>query len=81
MIDGQLCVIKESKELVRFVGNLNGSYHYDLGVIEDSFGIFSIRKISDLETVDDAVARENDPIMYDILKELEKEEKSYDVLC
>ena len=81
MIDGQLCVIKESKELVRFVGNLNGIYHYDLGVIEDSFGIFSIRKISDLETVDDAVARENDPIMYDILKDLEKEEKSYDVLC
>ena len=81
MNDGQLYMVKESKELVRFVGNLNGSYHYDLGVIEDSFGVFSIRKISDLETVDDAVARENDPIMYDILKELEKEEKSYDVLC
>lgn len=73
MIDGQLCIIKESKELVRFVGNLNGEYHYDLGVIEDSFGCFSVRRLSDLEAVDEEYARETDPIMLDILNDLEKE--------
>jgi hypothetical protein len=68
MNDGQLCMIKESKELVRFIGNMNGDYHCELGVIEDCFGYIKIMKLSDLQTVSDEEAKDLDPIMYDILK-------------
>lgn len=71
MKDGQLCMIKENKELVRFIGNLNGDYHCDLGVIEDCFGYIKIMKLSDLEAIDDDVAKDMDPIMYGILNEAE----------
>ena len=68
MNDGQLCIVKESKELVRFIGNMNGDYHCELGVIEDCFGYIKIMKLSDLQTVSDEEAKDLDPIMYDILK-------------
>lgn len=68
MNDGQLCMVKESKELVRFIGNMNGDYHCELGVIEDCFGYIKIMKLSDLQTVSDEEAKDMDPIMYDILK-------------
>ena len=68
MKDGQLCMVKESKELVRFIGNMNGDYHCELGVIEDCFGYIKIMKLSDLQTVSDEEAKDMDPIMYDILK-------------
>lgn len=68
MNDGQLCMIKENKELVRFIGNMNGDYHCELGVIEDCFGYIKIMKLSDLQTVSDEEAKDLDPIMYDILK-------------
>lgn len=71
MKDGQLCMIKENKELVRFIGNLNGEYHCDLGVIEDCFGYIKIMKLSDLEAIDDDVAKDMDPIMYGILNDTE----------
>ncbi len=71
MKDGQLCMIKENKELVRFIGNLNGDYHCDLGVIEDCFGYIKIMKLSDLEAVDDDFAKDMDPIMYGILNDTE----------
>ena len=68
MNDGQLCVNTESKELYIFIGNLEGSYKYGLGVFEDCFGVISIRKISEFEAVDDEEAKDLDPIMYQILK-------------
>ena len=74
MNDGQLCIVKESKELVRFIGNMNGDYHCELGVIEDCFGYIKIMKLSDLQTVSDEEARDLDPIMYGILMEGESEE-------
>lgn len=64
--DGQFCIIKETNELVRFIGNMNGDYRYDLGVIEDSFGYFRIMRLSDIQAITDEEARELDPIMYDI---------------
>ena len=64
--DGQFCIIKETNELVRFIGNMNGDYRYDLGVIEDSFGYFRIMRLSDIQPINDEEARELDPIMYDI---------------
>ena len=70
MTDGQLCINKESKELYNFVGNLNGDYHYNLGVFEDSFGIISIRRIDEFEVIEDKEAFNTDPIMYSILKSL-----------
>lgn len=74
MSDGQLCVNKESRELYIFIGNLNGEYRYDLGVFEDSFGVISIRKISEFDAISDKDAYDEDPIMYSILRgELENE--------
>ena len=70
MIDGQLCINKESKELYNFIGNLEGTYHYGLGVFEDCFGVISIHKIDDFEEIDEEHARDVDPIMFDILSEL-----------
>ena len=75
MLDGQLCMNKESKELYNFVGNLNGDYHYGLAVFEDCFGCISIHKLSDFVPLDDENAKEVDPIMFDILRELNTEDK------
>ena len=69
MFDGQFCVIKDIQELVRFIGNMNGDYAYELGVIEDSFGYIKIARLSDLRFISDEEAREFDPVMYEILKE------------
>lgn len=71
MFDGQFCIIKEAQELVRFIGNMNGDYMYELGVIEDSFGYIKLVRLSDLEFVSDEEARERDPVMYEILMENE----------
>lgn len=73
MPDGQLCMNKESKELYNFIGNLEGSYRYGLGVFEDCFGVISIHKIADFEPIDEDEARDIDPIMFDILSELRME--------
>jgi len=73
MLDGQLCINKESKELYNFIGNLEGTYHYGLGVFEDCFGVISIHKIDDFEEIDEEHARDVDPIMFDILSELRAE--------
>ena len=69
MFDGQFCIIKEAQELVRFIGNMNGDYMYELGVIEDSFGYCKIMRLSDLEFVSDEEAKERDPVMYEIFME------------
>ena len=71
MFDGQFCIIKEAQELVRFIGNMNGDYMYELGVIEDSFGYIKIIRLSDLQFVSNEEAREFDPVMYEILTENE----------
>ena len=72
--DGQFCVIKETNELVRFVGNMYGEYRYDLGVIEDSFDYIKIVKLSDIRPVSDEEAKELDPIIYEILNENDRGE-------
>lgn len=71
MFDGQFCVIEESQELVRFIGNMNGDYSCDLGVIEDSFGYMKIMRLSDLRFIDAEEARELDPVMYEIFMDNE----------
>lgn len=71
MFDGQFCIIKEAQELVRFIGNMNGDYSCELGVIEDSFGYFKIVRLSDLQFVSVEEARESDPVMYEIFMENE----------
>ena len=70
MLDGDLCINKESKELYNFIGNLEGGYRYGLGVFEDSFGVISIHRLADFEEIDEEHARDMDPIMFDILSEL-----------
>ena len=72
MFDGQFCVIEESQELVRFIGNMNGDYSCELGVIEDSFGYMKIMRLSDLRFINVDEARELDPVMYEILMENER---------
>ena len=67
--DGQYCVLRDAKELVRFIGNMNGDYSYDLVVIEDGFGYIRIVRLSDIRFVDADEAREFDPIMYEILND------------
>ena len=73
--DGQFCIIKEAQELVRFIGNMNGDYVYELGVIEDSFGYIKLMRLSDLEFVSDEEAKERDPVMYEIFMENEREDR------
>ena len=73
MTDGQLCINKESKELYNFIGNLEGTYRYGLGVFEDCFGIISIHRIDDFEPIDVEHAKDIDPITFDILAELRSE--------
>ena len=75
MFDGQFCIIKEAQELVRFIGNMNGDYTYELGVIEDSFGYIKLMRLSDLEFVSDEEAKERDPVMYEIFMENERGEQ------
>lgn len=65
--DGQFCVIKETNELVRFVGNMYGDYHYNLGVIEDSLDHIRIIRLYDIRPISDEEARELDPFVYEIL--------------
>jgi hypothetical protein len=74
MKDGQLCMIKESQELCRFIGNMNGDYSCSLGVIEDCFGYIKIVKMSDIQAVTDTYAKDVDPIMYSILMEGENDD-------
>ncbi len=75
MFDGQFCIIKESQELVRFIGNMNGDYMYELGVIEDCFGYIKLIRLSDLQFVSDEEAKESDPVMYEIFMENERGEQ------
>lgn len=75
MFDGQFCIIKEAQELVRFIGNMNGDYSCELGVIEDSFGYIKLIRLSDLEFVSDEEAKERDPVMYEIFMENERREQ------
>lgn len=67
--DGQFCIIKESKELVRFIGNLNGDYHCELGVIEDCFGYIKIVRLTDVEMISPEEAEDFDRLAYRMLKE------------
>lgn len=69
MPDGQFCVIKDSQELVRFIGNMNGDYSLDLGVIEDSFGYIKIVRLNDVQFLSKEEAVEFDRITYEILCE------------
>lgn len=72
--DGRFCMIKDCGELVRFIGNLNGDYHCNLGVIEDSFGYIKIVRMSELEFISNEEAKNLDPIMYEILMEMDTEQ-------
>ena len=67
--DGQYCIIKESKEIARFIGNLNGDYSFDLGVIEDCFGYIKIIRLTDIEPISAEEAKDFDPAMYNLLRE------------
>lgn len=71
MFDGQFCIIKEAQELVRFIGNMNGDYSCDLGVIEDCFGYIKIMRLSDLQFISVEEAIELDRVTYEILMENE----------
>lgn len=68
MNDGQFCIVIDSQELCLFIGNMNGDYHCELGVIEDAYGMIKIVKLKDIRPVSDEEAKDHDPIMYDILK-------------
>lgn len=67
--DGQYCILREAQELVRFIGNLNGDYSCDLGVIEDSFGYIKIHRLSDIRFVSREEAIEFDRVTYGILND------------
>lgn len=69
MPDGQFCIIKESQELVRFIGNMSGDYACELGVIEDSFGYMKIVRLSDIQSISAEEAQKFDHISYEILCE------------
>lgn len=67
--DGQYCVLRDAQELVRFIGNMNGDYSYDLVVVEDGFGHIRIVRLSDIRFVDVDEAKEFDPMMFEILND------------
>lgn len=67
--DGQYCVLRDAQELVRFIGNLNGDYSCDLGVIEDSFGYIKIVRLSDIRFVSIEEAKEFDPVGFELLND------------
>lgn len=67
--DGQFCIVKDNKELVRFIGNLNGDYHCELGVIEDSYGFIKIVRLTDIEMISMEEAHDFDHYIYNLLRE------------
>lgn len=67
--DGQYCVLRDAQELVRFIGNLNGDYSCNLGVIEDSFGSIRIVRLSDIRFISVEEAIEFDQATYEILSD------------
>ena len=67
--DGQYCVLRDSQELVRFIGNMNGDYSCDLGVIEDTFGYIKIHRLSDIRFVSPEEAIEFDRAAFELLNE------------
>lgn len=67
--DGQFCIVKDNKELVRFIGNLNGDYHCELGVIEDSYGFIKIVRLTDIEMISIEEAYDFDHYTYNLLRE------------
>lgn len=67
--DGQYCVLRDSQELVRFIGNMNGDYMYELGVIEDSFGYIKIVRLNDIRLISVEEAKEFDPVGFELLNE------------
>lgn len=62
--DGQFCVVKDSGELVRFVGNLNGDYRYELCVVETWGGAMQIVRMNDIRLVDEREAKRYDPEIF-----------------
>ena len=69
--DGQYCVIKESRELVRFIGNLNGDYTCELGIIEDAYDSIRVVRLNDIEPINREEAIEFNPVAYAILESYE----------
>lgn len=65
--DGQYCINKDTKELVRFIGNLNGDYSCDLGVVEDVEGNIKIVRLTDIQKVCKEEAEIHDPYTYILL--------------
>lgn len=63
------CIVKDSKELCFFLGELEGKYSKHLSVIEDSFGSVRIVRSTEIERMHAEEAEAIDPVMYRILNE------------